>query len=484
MNRIALSASRLSRRRLLLGLGSAAVANVALNPVLGMFDRAFAGGSTFTGYKALVCILLNGGNDGFNMIVPLSANSGGSSDYATYARSRTGIALAQSSFLPLGSGVTASDKNSYGIQSGCCEALQTLFNAGQMAVVANVGTLAQVTTPAAAQSGAATLPNNLFSHFDQVNEWMTSLPSSPAQNVGWAGRLGDFLVSQGTNPTVPLNISLSGNNLLQSGLATSGYAMAPSGPQTLQIGGYSHGDIDSTFHTLLEQGAADSNVMVQTYSNMHLQAAGYVPILDSALTSAGTFTTTFTPPPGDGGNGGLDQLFLAVAKLIKANSALKGTRQVFFLQVNGNDTHANQQPTQQANLKALAPLMSELHAAMKEIGLQNDVTQFTISDFGRSLGSNSGGTDHGWGTHHMVVGGAVAGGKFYGDMPSLVLGGANDFGDGRIIPTTSTDQYIATLLQWFGVSANDVTTLLPNLANFTANARFNFKSATNLGFLG
>jgi uncharacterized protein (DUF1501 family) len=472
-----------SRRQFVKNSGTIVASSLVMNPLFGLFEKAFASGDNVTGYKALVCVLMNGGNDGYNWIVPLSNNSGGSSDYNSYLTSRGSMAIPSSSLLSLGSGVLASDNNNYGIHPSC-PGLSGLFNSGKMAVLSNVGTLVQSVTPAQAKANASLIPLNLFSHNDQQHQWMSSLPNSMSQNVGWAGRVADLLSSQGSNPSVPLNISLFGNNLLQSGTKTNCYAMPTSGASALQLGGGSHGSLSAAFQSLVSQGSSDSNLMVQTYSTIHQQAAGYVPLFNGALSSAGNFNTTFPAPPADGPNPGLDQQFLAVAKLIKAQSSLKGTRQIFFIQANGFDTHANQLSSQAANLKAIDDLMTAFYNAMVEIGQQNNVVQFTMSDFGRSLGTNSGGTDHGWGSHHVVVGGSVVGGKFYGNMPSLVLAGANDFGDGRLIPSTSTDQLYATLLNWFGITSSDIASLLPNLANFTANQLYNFKSPTNIGFLG
>ncbi len=426
---------------------------------------AFAATTDSGGYKAIVCLFMYGGNNSFNWFVPTSATQ-----YATYATSRSNLALPVNSLLPLNG--TASDGASYGIHPSCPE-IQSLYNAGHAAVICNIGTLVRPVTPAQARSGAYPLPSQLFSHIDQETSWMTSIANSP-ERYGWAGRVADLLVSKGGSPNLSYNIDIGGSNYWQEGRLTEPYALGTSGAAILDVTGtnYRNGLRAQAEMDLIAQAQADANPMLQQYAAIQNNASAKVNLVNNAFAAAGGITTTFPSIPGDTGLGA--QLH-EVVQTIKAQSQIGDNRQFFFVQLSGFDTHNLELSTQQALLGILSKNLNAFWTALGEIGQQSNVTLFTASDFGRSLGSNGDGSDHAWGGHSLVLGGAVQGGKYYGTMPNLAINGPDDFGNGRIVPTTSTDQHAATLSRWFGVADSDLNSIFPNLPNFTTR---------NLGFLG
>jgi uncharacterized protein (DUF1501 family) len=447
-----------------MGLGA------TLSSAAGLFTssgtrRAMA--ATFTDYKALVCVLLNGGNNSFNWVVPT-----GNAAYASYAKSRTNLALAQNVLLPLLG--TASDGNTYGLHPSCPE-LQSLFNQGDVAVVCNVGTLVQPTTAIQAKAGAVPLPPQLFSHVDQQTEWMTAYPQS-LQRYGWAGRVADLFTAQGSSANLAFNISVGGDNYWQDGKNTIPYTLGINGAPTLDAGNnhyFRSGLRVQATNALIAQASSDPNPLVSQYAGIETNAASKVTLVNAALSAAGDLATVF--PAAGPNDWSLSQQLHEVARVIKAHSQIGDSRQIFFVEIGGFDTHNGELATQQELLRYVSSYLSVFNTAMKEINMQNNVTAFTMSDFGRTLSSNANGSDHGWGAHHIVMGGAVKGATFYGTMPSLVLGGADDFGGGRIVPTTSCDQFAATLARWFGVSAAQLPAVFPNLFQF---------ASPWLGFLG
>jgi uncharacterized protein (DUF1501 family) len=457
-----------SRRAFLRNLGGALASTTLIGSLGG--PRSARAASNVSGYKALVCVYLTGGNDGFNWIVPVTASA-----YSTYAASRSTLALASSALLPLHG--TASDGNAYGLHPSCPN-LQSLFNAGNAAVVGNVGPLVQPGTVAQARSGSLPLPPQLFSHIDQSTEWMTAYANSP-NRFGWAGRIADLLTAQGNSTNLGFNFAIGGTNYWQAGQVTNPYALGTNGAPTTNIftsNLYRNGARAQVAKALLTQAAADPNLQVATHAAIWQSAGTKATLVSNALGAAGDLATVFPPAAtGNVGDWGLSQQLHEVARVIKAQSQIGDARQLFFVQMGGFDTHDAELTTQAALLGYLDSYIDVFWQAMNEINQQDNVTLFTMSDFGRTLTTNNDGTDHGWGSHHMVVGGAVKGGIFYGSMPSLAVGGANDFGMGRLMPTTAVDQYAATLAGWFGISASDLATVFPNLANF---------ATANLGFLG
>jgi uncharacterized protein (DUF1501 family) len=413
-------------------------------------------------YKALVCLFLQGGNDGTNLIIPSDA-----SNHATYATARGGLAIGRSSLLPL-SPRTYSDGRTYGLHPSAPE-LQSLFAQGKVAALANVGMLVRPTTLAEYRAGR-NLPPQLFSHSDQALQWQSSVPDRPF-DTGWGGRLADLLDAQNSNNQVSMSISLNGANSFQRGKSIQPYSISSFGVNSLNFfnqGGTS-GNVFNVRSTAVKTGMANpqTNALAAAFGEISKDAINDGDLLGTALRSAPTLATPFP------GSSTASRLAM-VAKLISISQALGLRRQVFFVQLGGWDMHG-------AQSTAYAPLLAELSAAMKafydatvELGVANQVTTFTASDFGRTYVPNASGTDHGWGNHQLIMGGAVRGGDIYGRMPSLAINGPDDTGRGRWLPSTSVDEYNATLATWFGVSAGNLSTVLPNIGRF---------SNPNLGFL-
>jgi uncharacterized protein (DUF1501 family) len=305
---------------------------------------------------------------------------------------------------------------------------------------------------------------------------MTAYPQS-MNRYGWAGRIADVLTAQGNAAKLAFNVDIGGTNYWQAGQTTNPYVLGTSGAPATSIFNnpyYRNGARAQIAQNLLTQAGSDPNLLVSQHAAIWQSAVAKVGLVNNALAAAGDLTTVFPSASAAGNDWGLSQQLHEVARVIKAQSQIGDARQMFFVQMGGFDTHDNELTTQSSLLGYVSSYVNAFWNGMIEIGQQNNVTLFTMSDFGRTLSANNDGADHGWGNHHMVLGGAVQGGKFYGSMPSLVIGGANDFGLGRMVPTTSADQYAATLASWFGIAPTDLATIFPNLSNF---------STTNLGFL-
>ncbi len=456
--------SNLSRREFMQAGAGAAIASGVLS--FSSLGRALASTSV-GGYKALVCLLLNGGNDGHNWFVPMT-----NAAYNVYVAGRKDLAIAQSALLPLNG--APSNGIQYGLHPSCPE-LQTIFNAGHAAIVCNVGPLIQPTTATQARAGAVPLPPQLFSHISQSTEWQTSASQSQS-SFGWGGKIGDLFAAQGPSANLAFNINVGGTNYWQQGRTTTPYALGLSGAPQLDAATnsyYRNGLRAQATQALIDQGANDSNLMVSAYSGIYRNAESKVTLINNAFAAAGDVSTVF--PPAAANDWGLSQQLHEVARIIKAQSQIGDSRQLFFVQLGGFDTHSGQLATQSMLLGYVSRYVNAFWNAMGELGMQSNVTLFTMSDFGRTLTSNGNGADHGWGNHHIVVGGGVVGGQFYGKMPDLTIGGVDDFGQGRLVPTTAVDQYAATLSSWFGVADSDMNSIFSSLPNFPVR---------KLGFLG
>jgi uncharacterized protein (DUF1501 family) len=462
------STAPMNPRRQFLGQCCAAVGTTGLLSALGQLRviAAMAGDALPSraaalppDYKALVCLYLQGGNDATNVLVPSDNSS-----YATYARARADLALTQSSLLPI-TPRTYSDGRSYGLHASVPE-FQSLFASGKLAILANVGTLVGPITLADYNAGR-NRPPQLFSHNDQTIQWQSSIPDRPFE-TGWGGRLADFVDVLNSNNQVSMSITLNGINSFQLGTRVSQYAIGSGGTPNLLMGP----DIPSVRGALYNAhratlNAPGSNAHAAAFAGVTKKALDDQTLINTTLASAATLATVF---PGTSTAASLKM----VARLISVASTLGLKRQIFFVQLGGFDLHG-------AQAAGHGPLLAELSGAMKafydatvELGVANQVTTFTASDFGRTYVPNSGGTDHGWGNHHFIMGGAVQGGDIYGRMPSLAVNGPDDTGRGRWIPTTSVDEYNATLATWFGVGASSLSTVLPNIGRF---------AQPNLGFL-
>jgi uncharacterized protein (DUF1501 family) len=384
-----------------------------------------------------------------------------------YLASRGSIALPQASLLPLPHPL--SDGRLLGVSSSMPE-LHSLYGAGKATFIANVGTLVEPTSLATYQNGLAKLPLGLFSHSDQQMHWQSSLPDTRSPSAGWGGRMADLITSLNDPGAVSMNVSVAGINLFQSGTSTTALAVADSGAATLTDWN-SAGFLvrRNAMESLLEAGYR--NVFERTFANMKRQAIDAGAMFSSAITTAPPVTSPFTQ------SNALSRQLQIVARSISARVLLGKRRQTFFVLMGGWDLHAGME-THSALLQRVSQAVGEFQAAITQLGLDKKVTLFSASDFGRTLSPNGSGTDHAWGGNHFVVGGAVNGGQIYGTYPELALNSSLDTGRGRLIPTTSVDEYFAELALWMGVSASNLPLVLPNLTRFYSPG-----GAPPLGFL-
>jgi len=432
---------------------------------LGRFGLMNALAQAPTDYKALVCTFLFGGNDGNNLIVPLDSQT-----YQTYLTLRGstaagGLALPQSSLLP----VTARTGNAaYGFHEQL-PLVQALFSAGRLAVVANVGVLFQPLTRAEYRGKSKPIPANLFSHSDQQQQWQTSFPNGFGI-TGWGGRTADAVQAINLGAMFPPVTSMVGAAIFSTGGRTQPFAIVPGTTPGLQ-GFDASAPSTARLQSLQELLTFDTGLsLVQATRSITGRALQQSKVLSDALAGAPALVTAF-PTTSIGAQ--LQQ----VARIIQVRAALGLKRQIFFCSMGGFDTHTNQIPDQEQLFSQLAPALKAFYDTTLELGVSSSVTPFTLSEFGRTFQPASGaGSDHGWGSHQLVVGDAVRGGDIYGRFPTFALGGPDDASNnGRWIPTSSLDQYGATLARWFGVSDADLSAIFPNLANFPT---------ANLGFLG
>lgn len=413
-----------------------------------------------TDYKALVCVFLYGGNDSNNTIVPFDTTG-----YANYAAVRGPLALAQGG---AGGLIQLAQAPSFSLNPNLPE-IASLFDSKAAALVTNVGTLVAPTTKAQYQAGS-TVPTNLFSHPDQQLEWQNAAKSGETQ-TGWAGRIADTLnTSYNTGGLIPMITSVAGDTLFCNGAASTPVAVSPG-----NLGGASCGEgatqcaaRQATAQALLQFDSGLS--LVQADNTITGNAYTYAQVLTAATASVSALQTVFPATTG------LSAQLKQIAQIIQVRAALGVKRQIFFCGIGNFDTHSDQLAQQGLLLAAISPALNAFYQATQELGVANNVTTFTMSDFSRTFQPNSNtGSDHAWGAHHIVLGGAVKGGKMYGTFPTLKLGGPDDSGtNGRWVPSTGSVQYAATLAQWFGVTPAQLPAIFPNIGSFTSN---------NLGFV-
>jgi uncharacterized protein (DUF1501 family) len=498
----------LNRREFLRTAACAAVGTAAMTAAIRdlRFMNAAVAQSNINDYKALVCIFLGGGNDSNNLIIPTIT-----SEYNNYAAIRTPVlAIPQGSILPISP--TNFDGHSYGFHP-CCSQLQTLFGAGKLAVLFNTGTLAYPLTKAQYNSTPSKRPPQLFSHSDQVTQWQTSIPDQPPVS-GWGGRCADLLNSVNPGSAISLSVSLAGANTFEVGNVVSEYVVSTGG--AIQIQNVTGNRLNTLTNIL---GLANSNMQAKAYADTAYHSIKTGQTLNGVIDNPtyGTkdpsstqqfWTVPFpasspfqvtTPTSGVKFNSSLGPQLRMIARLIEAGHRSAAApfngfgmkRQIFFCSVGGYDLHTGQTDVPNggsvlngahANLFAeVSQCMNAFQAAMDQIGTMHSdpsfaqrVTAFTCSDFGRTFPANGQGSDHGWGSHHMILGGAVHGNKTYGTFPVLTVGGPDDTSTGRWIPTTACDQFFATLATWFGVDSSNLAEVFPNLGRFTT---------PNLGFI-
>ena len=448
--------NRFARRHFLQRAG--ALAALGMGARLNILDVIPEASAQAAGdYKALVCVFLFGGNDGNNTLVPF--DNAGYAQYAAVRNAASGIQLSQGQLLPI---QPVSAGTPYGLHPNLPE-LQSLFTQRKLAILANVGTLVQPTTKA--QYQANQVPQSLYSHSDQQSQWQSSI-SNTVVGTGWGGRIADRMVSFNTTSGFPVVTSLGGSVLFATGKATSPLSIPVTG--SFALAGYNNSAASIARLAALKQFLAGSstNTFVNAANAIGSQAiqlsATMSPILASTTSSVASIFAALDP------NNTTGKALYQVAKTIEARAATGAKRQIFFIGLGNFDTHSTQLPLQANLLAQLSPALKAFYDATVALGVGSQVTTFTLSDFGRTFQPASGaGTDHAWGNHHFIMGDAVKGGDMYGQYPTLALGGPNDAENrGRWIPTTSVDQYGATLARWFGVPAGDLATVFPNLPAF------------------
>lgn len=402
-------------------------------------------------YRALVCIFLAGGNDGHNLIVPTAA-----APYAAYRAIRGPLALPDGSagLLP----VLTPTGIPYGLNSGL-NAIAPLWSQGRLAVIANMGPLAAPTQREHYLSGTVTVPSNLFSHSDQMVQTQTG-NATGGGGTGWAGRAADAVLARNQGSRFPAAISMAGTALFGVGQQVPSASLLPGfdlGLNGMQV--WPDTAANARSKALAEILQQDAGVALVQASNRIRQDA----LTLNGLLRSASATALTTPFPGTTLGAQLQQ----VARIIRLRTSVGVSRQVFFCSLGGFDTHSNQGWTHWDLLRQVGDAMAAFYAATVEMGLAGQVTTFTQSEFGRTLQPSGSGSDHGWGNHHLVMGAGVRGGDVYGKFPFPALGGADDSGNrGALIPSTSLEQFGATLARWFGVPAGDIPTVFPNLAAF------------------
>lgn len=482
------SAAQQSRRAFLRRTGQLAVAGTALPFALNLAAMGEAAAFQANDYKALVCVFLYGGNDYANTVVSYDDAS-----YNAYSvirgggieQAAGGIAIAKSDLaatllnptLPLPGG------RQYALHPAMT-GLANLFNTGKAAVQLNVGPLVVPLTRSQYISSNRTLyplPPKLFSHNDQQSVWQSSSPEG--STIGWGGNIGDLAMASNSNSLFTC-INATGNAVFLSGDNALSYQVSTSGAVAINAvknNVFGSAAVKNALAALVQQPRI--HALENEYTKITARAIGAEVQISGALAGVNIAT------PFPAGNPLADQL-KTVARLIAARSALGSRRQVFLVSLGGFDLHDNLIAQQPTLLSRVSSAMTAFYDATVELGVARNVTAFTASDFGRTLTSNGDGSDHGWGGHHLMVGGAVKGSAFYGTAPPISVGNSTTLaqdqwhvGQGRLLPSTSVDQYAATLAAWFGVEPGEMNSILPNLRQFGAPAgRLDYPQ--NLGFMG
>jgi len=461
----------ISRRNFLGQVNCAAISSLPILSTLlnlKLASNVAAATASTQDYRAIVCLFMAGGMDTFNVLVPR-----GKSEYSEYSSARGSVALPQASLLPI------TPVGLSGIQFGLHPNLpnvQSLFESGKAAFITNVGTLTEPLTKAQYNSVARHLPLGLYSHSDQQEQWQTSTPNARSSK-GWAGKAADLLAGLNAQNKVSMNVSLSGQNIWQSGANAFAYTVNTGGAVALD--GYNKASTSVTNPVTLRTKAVDSQLAL-SYQNLLSQ--GFNHSKSTAMEAFALFnsaTTITLPNESAYPNTNLAKQLMRVAKTIAGRGTLGHNRQTFFVEYGGWDHHDNLIANQARMLPEVDAAIKAFVDSLTALGLFDNVTLFTASDFARTLSTDSSGTDHAWGGNHFVIGGAVKGHRLYGNYPSLSLGSALDVGRGRIIPQIAVDSYFAEMALWLGVSRSDLKLLLPNIGTFYAASN----TAAPLGFL-
>lgn len=443
-------------RKLAVGVGSTSL--LATQGKLQLIQSAMAA-SNYSGvndHKSLVCVFLFGGNDAFNMLVPYEQAA-----YDQYKKSRSSMALSRGSLLAL--------KGNQQAFHASMPDLQKLYNNNKLAVAANIGALIEPTTRANYQKENVQLPADLFSHSHQQEFWETGTTAkSSVHPPGWGGRMMDMLTTANSNPSEPALFSLAGNSVWQRGLEPLDFVLnSDSGVEQIKAfethtwPRWKNNRI-SSWDKILK--SSNSGLLEQHMAKTYISADERIRALVGELANAQEITTDYPS-----GNKLGAQLKMA-AKMISIRKNLGMKRQIFFVALGGWDSHSNQLADHTVQLKKLNDALSSFHKTTIELGIEDSVTTFTASEFGRSYSTNGDGTDHAWAGHNLIMGGAVKGGKIHGSLPNFSIDGPDDAEDtGRFIPKYGVDQYGATLAKWMGMTTSDMNEIFPNLKNFDTN---------------
>ncbi len=448
-------------------IGSTAFLSSALN--LGMINTLAARPHVITNtndYKAMVCILLAGGADTFNVLIPTEQ-----SEYDDYAATRGDLALDKDASDPQEIIDLDYDNagRTFGIHAGM-DKVRDMFDTGDLSFIANIGTLVEpIANATEYANGNKKRPLGLYSHSDQIMQWQTSVPTSRSA-VGVGGRMADILHDMNTIPEISMNISLSGKNRFQTGNDFNEYSISRNTTET-NIGyerypaswsnsGMLNDMRNNAINNIAEQEYA--NIFAKTMGSLTKQTSDSIEVFKEAMGRVIPFEEDAFSDTN------LSNDLKKIAETISVRQHLGANRQIFFVTLGGWDHHDNVLGNQAAMLPMVSNALHEFNEAMKTINMHNDVVTFTISDFARTLTSNGNGSDHAWGGNQMIMGGPVMGSQIFGDYPSLALenNDLNLHDRGRILPTTSVDEFYAELALWFGVSSNDLDYILPNLCNF------------------
>lgn len=453
-----------SRRAFLKSVSALSGAGVATPLLLNLAALGQASAATASDYKALVCVFLYGGNDYANTLVTYDPTS-----YSLYRSFRPTLAYARDKLTAtaLDPAIALPDARQYALAPELA-ALLPVFDAGELAVMLNVGTLVEPTTKAQYQAKSVVLPPKLFSHNDQQSFWQ-SLAAEGA-TTGWGGRMADLLESGNTHPNFSC-VNVSGNAVFLSGANAFQYQITPNGPvalNALAVPVYGSQACSRAVQSLLT--SARNDPFTGELAQIAKRAIDSNASLSAALAASPAISTPFPA------NNSLAAQLKMVARMIEVGPSLGLKRQIFFVSMGGFDNHDGLTTIHPGLLTNVAGALAAFRQATVQLGVSQSVTAFTASDFGRTLSGNNDGSDHGWGSMHFVMGGSVKGQRFYGTPPAVANNGPDDVGQGRLIPTLAVDQLGATLGRWLGVSDSDLLTVFPDLAHFDASAR-------NLGFV-
>jgi uncharacterized protein (DUF1501 family) len=449
-----MKSNHFNARRNFVKLSALAPAALGGGMLGGLVRSAFAQNASGAGdYKALVAVFMFGGNDGNNLLIPLD-----STGFADYTRGRGALALSRETLAPIAP--TNTGGRSFGLH-GSMASLATLFAQNKVALLANVGPLVKPTTRAQWQNDDSFSPPNLFSHSDQQNQWQSGAADVSVRQ-GWGGRVADQVAALNGVQNIATAIAVNGRSFFQQGATVAPYAVSPSGyfgfesydPKSTSPLSVGFGEMINVRRTHLFD-AAWNDVIKRGITTQQ--------VFQDALNNAPSLTTQFPQT-------GLADQLQTIARLIAVRAALGVKRQVYFASIGGFDTHGEDQLVDQAELLGnVSDSMAAFYRATVEMGVANNVTAFTMSDFGRDFPANGNrGSDHGWGSHHVMVGGAVQGGKLYGTFPTLRVSGPDDTTGGRWIPTTATEQFAATLARWFGLNESEIALAFPTLNRFSS----------------